>query len=128
MSPDSSDLVVGVVGPCSAGKSTLVRALQARGYAARHIAQEHSFVPHMWQTVARPDVLIYLDVSYPVAQQRRWMDWQPADLAEQRRRLEHARAHCHLYLATDDLSIETVRERALDFLASHSRHPPGGEV
>jgi deoxyadenosine/deoxycytidine kinase len=113
----ADNLVVGVVGPCCAGKSTLVEALLARGYQARHIAQEHSYAPRMWQVIARPDVLIYLDVSYPVAQARRWMDWRPEDLEEQRRRLAHAREHCDLYLATDALAIEAVCERVLAFLA-----------
>jgi deoxyadenosine/deoxycytidine kinase len=117
------NLVVGVVGPCSAGKSTLVQALQAHGYQAKHIAQEHSYAPRMWQVIGRADVLIYLDVTYPVAQARRWMNWRPADLAEQQRRLAHARAHCDLYVATDDLDIAAVRERVLAFLAEAHRAP-----
>ncbi len=114
---------LGVVGPCSAGKSTLVRALTERGYVARHIAQEHSFAPRMWQQIAHAEVLIYLDVSYAVAQRRRPMDWQPADLEEQRRRLAHARAHCDLYLATDDLTIDEVRQRVLAFLVRRGIGP-----
>lgn len=110
------DQVVGIVGPCSAGKSTLAQALLARGYAARHIAQEHSFAPRMWQQISRPDVLIYLDVSFDVAQARRRLDWQPKDLDEQKRRLAHARAHADLVVETDGLSIEAVRERVLAFL------------
>src|SRR5687768_4503941 len=38
-----------VVGVCSAGKSTLVRALRGRGYKVRACAQEHSGVPYLWQ-------------------------------------------------------------------------------
>jgi thymidylate kinase len=113
-------LVVGIVGPCSAGKSTLAHALLARGYAARHIAQEHSFAPRMWQQIGRPDVLIYLDVSFDVAQARRRLDWQPKDLAEQKRRLAHARDHADLIVETDGLSIEAVRERVLLYLESRA--------
>jgi len=109
-------LVVGVVGPCCSGKSTLVSALQQRGYTVRHIAQEHSFAPRMWQIIGKANVLIYLDVSFPVAQQRRWMDWQPADLAEQQRRLRHAREHCDLYLQTDTLTPAEVLTRVLSLL------------
>jgi dephospho-CoA kinase len=38
-------LRIGVVGPCAAGKTTLVAALKNRGYEVHHIAQEHSYVP-----------------------------------------------------------------------------------
>ena len=108
--------LVGLVGPCSAGKSTLSRALNDRGYTAKSIGQEHSYVPHMWQVIGQPDLLIYLDVSYPVAQARRWLNWQPADLEEQRHRLRHARAHCHFYLDTDPLSAQQVCDRVQAFL------------
>ncbi|MCC6190250.1 MAG: hypothetical protein IT318_14560 [Anaerolineales bacterium] len=122
MEADPQALVIGVVGPCCAGKSTLVQALLTRGYQARHIAQEHSFAPRMWQVIARPDVLVFLDVSFGVAQQRRWMNWRPVDLEEQQRRLAHARQHCDLYVATDPLGPEAVCERVLNFLAERARH------
>jgi ABC-type glutathione transport system ATPase component len=115
---DPLSLIVGVVGPCCAGKSTLVKALLERGYAARHIAQEHSFAPRMWQIIGKAEVLVYLDVSFSVAQQRRWMDWQPADLEEQGRRLRHAREHCDLYLQTDALRAEDVLERVLTYVSA----------
>jgi adenylate kinase family enzyme len=110
------DHLVGIVGPCCAGKTTLASALCAHGYAARVIAQEHSYTPYMWEAITHPDTLIYLDVSYAVAQQRRWMNWTTADLAEQHRRLRHAREHCHLYLHTDPLTPEQVYEQVAAFL------------
>lgn len=109
--------IVGIVGPCCAGKTTLARLLVAQGFNAKAIAQEHSFAPRMWQQIGRADLLIYLDVSHPVAQARRWMNWQPADLEEQRRRLAHARANCHHYLDTDPLGVEAVQQRVAAFLA-----------
>jgi hypothetical protein len=109
-------LVVGLVGPCCAGKSTIAKTLGARGYTARIIAQEHSFAPRMWEIITHPDVLIFLDVSYPVAQQRRWMTWTPADMDEQRRRLAHAREHCHLYIDTDALSVAQVVAAITEFV------------
>jgi ABC-type cobalamin/Fe3+-siderophores transport system ATPase subunit len=115
--------LVGVVGPCCAGKTTLVNGLNVVGIPARVIAQEHSYVPHMWQAITGPDLLIYLDVSYPVAQQRRWMNWMPADLEEQHYRLRHARAHCNLYMPTDDLTRAQVLDRALAFVASQPGLP-----
>ena len=62
--PETSQLKIGVVGPCGAGKSTLVNALAEHGYPARHIAQEHSYVPSMWKRMVNPDILIYLEASY----------------------------------------------------------------
>jgi hypothetical protein len=108
---------VAVVGPCAAGKSTLVAALRQAGYEARHVAQEHSYVPNMWQRLTRPDYLIYLDVSHTVAIGRRqYLEGAEEWLREQARRLAHARAHCDLYIDTTELTTEEVREQALTFL------------
>ena len=101
---DSRPLKVAVVGPCTAGKSTLVTALNAAGYDAHHVAQEHSYVADLWQRFTKPDVLIYLDVTYPVAQTRREIFWGPERLVEQAGRLAHACEHCDLYILTDELS------------------------
>jgi len=110
-------MLIGIVGPCAAGKTTLIAGLKQHGYdQVRHIAQEHSYVPYMWQRLVHPDVLIYLDVSYPLTLQRRQMDWTEAEYAEQGHRLRHARQHAHLYLQTDNLSSQQVLERVLEFL------------
>ena len=105
--------LIGVVGVCAAGKSTLVGALRARGYQAKHIAQEHSYVSNMWQRITKPDLLIFLDASYPVTVARRSLDWREADWQEQQRRLAHAHEHCHLYLLTDPLTPEQVLAQVL---------------
>jgi deoxyadenosine/deoxycytidine kinase len=99
---------VAVVGVCAAGKSTLVAALRAQHYDARDCAQEHSYVPDMWQRLSRPEVLVYLDVSYEALCQRRTVDFDTAYLDEQRRRLAHARRHCAIYIDTSHLSREQV--------------------
>ena len=57
-------LRLALVGPCASGKSTLATYLKAAGYIVRQPTQEHSFVPDMWQKMSKPDILIYLDVSY----------------------------------------------------------------
>lgn len=106
---------VTVVGVCSAGKSTLVRALRERGYKARTVAQEHSHVPYLWQR-SRPDVVIYLDASLPTIRRRRRVRWSQPVLDEERRRLSHAREHAHLYIHTDGLSPQDVASRALTYL------------
>jgi GTPase SAR1 family protein len=112
-----ANLKIGIVGPCSAGKSTLVKGLKQRGYSdTRPIAQEHSYVPYMWQRITNPDVLIYLDVSYDNAQKRRWLNWTPGEYSEQLHRLQHARQHAHLYVDTNPLSVGEVLEVVLRFL------------
>ncbi len=109
--------LIGVVGPCGSGKSTLIRGLQRLGYPCRHIAQEHSYVPYMWQRITNPDILIFLEASFGVCTARRRLNWSAADYAEQLRRLEHARQHADLVIPTDELTIEDVLNRALDFLS-----------
>ena len=107
-----------VVGPCASGKSALASRLRALGYDAFSAAQDHSYVPDMWQRLNPPDVLIYLDLTLEAVRQRgrTGTGWDQAYLDEQHHRLRHARAHCDLYLPTDDLSEEEVLERTVDFL------------
>ena len=114
----SKPFLIGVVGPCGAGKSTLTEALDALGYATRHIAQEHSYVKDMWKRLTNPDVLIFLQASFPVTKQRRskMIHWTEADYEEQQRRLSHALAHADLILETDNLSIQDVLEKTLAFI------------
>lgn len=111
------DLLIGIVGPCGSGKSTLRAGLEQHGYKARHIAQEHSYVREMWQRITRPDTLIFLDASFTTASQRRKLNWNERDYIEQQRRLAHARANADYYLPTDNLSIQEVLEKVLTFLA-----------
>jgi deoxyadenosine/deoxycytidine kinase len=107
---------IGVVGPCAAGKSTLIAGLKKLGYDTRHIAQEHSYAPHMWKRITDPDVLIYLDVSYEESMKRRRLDWTPADHEKQQQRLENARQNADLYLNTDTLTKQEVYQKVKDFL------------
>lgn len=110
------DILIGVVGPCAAGKSTLIAGLQKQGYRVRHIAQEHSYVPEMWQKITHPDILIFLDVSYPVSLSRRPLNWSQKEYETQQSRLRHARQHADQYIQTDSLSIPQVLDIALGFL------------
>ena len=107
---------IGVVGPCSAGKTTLIRGLAESGFQAMHIAQEHSYVPEMWRRIGKPKILIYLDVSYQVSMNRRPLDMGEKEFSEQVERLTHAREHADLYLNTDALSPANVLEMVMKFL------------
>jgi len=115
--------LIGLVGPCSAGKSTLIGRLKALGYSCRHIAQEHSYVPDMWQRLVNPIVLIYLDVSYSVSMNRRPLNINPAEFEEQKNRLSHAFQNADLYLHTDELTPDEVQNLVIDFLRKHNINP-----
>jgi deoxyadenosine/deoxycytidine kinase len=109
-------LKIGLVGPCAAGKTTLAAQLRLRGFTARHIAQEHSYVAYMWQRITNPDILIYLSVSYENTLKRRQMNWTVAEYEEQLYRLRHALVHADLILDTDPLTPDEVLEKTLSFL------------
>jgi deoxyadenosine/deoxycytidine kinase len=118
MEPPSPKPLIGVVGPCGSGKSTLIRGLEQQGYLCRHIAQEHSYVQTMWEKIARPDILIFLEASFPVSTTRRRLNWQKTDYDEQLRRLDHARRHASLVIDTDNLTPEQVLKISLEYLST----------
>ena len=105
-----------VVGPCGSGKTTLTLSLRALDIRIIQVAQEHSFVPDLWRRGVLPDVLIFLDARFETCTMRKRFRWYERDYLEQQRRLADARAHCHLYLQTDDLTPSEVRDRVMSFL------------
>jgi ATPase subunit of ABC transporter with duplicated ATPase domains len=108
---------VAFVGPCGAGKSTIVRRLRELGLDARMPAQEHSGVAEMWQKLLNPDYLIALDAPNAVLRQRRpGIDLNDAVLAEERRRLAHAFTHADLMLDTSRMEEREVIEAVLRWL------------
>ena len=116
--PPSKRVLIGVVGPCGSGKSTLITGLEPYGFACRHIAQEHSYVKDMWKRISNPDVLIFLESSFAVSTARRNLNWTEADHTEQLRRLAHARQHADLIVDTDALAPDEIAERVLNFLGN----------
>jgi guanylate kinase len=109
--------LIGVVGPCTAGKSTLIGKLNDCGISARHIAQEHSFAPKMWQKLVDPAILIFLNVSFEVSHLRRKSDRSFAEYEEQLQRLRHAYEHADLIVDTDELTPEEVFEKVMSYLS-----------
>ena len=108
--------LIGIVGPCGSGKTTLTKGLNEHGYNARPIAQEHSYVPDMWKRLTNPDILIFLQASCTVGGQRRNMSWTEAEWEDQQRRLRLAREQANFFLNTDALSIPDVLREILNFL------------
>jgi len=109
--------LIGVVGPCAAGKTTLVDGLNRLGIKCRHIAQEHSYVPAMWKKITNPDVLVYLDVSYPLTISRRHLNWTQAEYQEQLHRLRDAREKADVFIQTDMLSPQEVLQIVLNYIS-----------
>ena len=114
--PSRGQILVGIVGVCASGKSTLSGGLNERGIRTRHIAQEHSYVKDMWKRITNPDILIFLDASYPITILRRKLDWTESEWEEQQRRLRHARENADLYINTDNLSAEQVLNKVIEFI------------
>jgi len=112
----AANFLIGITGPCGAGKTTLAEGLKRNGFRARAIAQEHSYVPAMWQMLTKPNLLIFLQASHPVGGARRNMSWTLVEWEEQQRRLAHAHAHSDLILDTDQMSIEQVLEAVILFI------------
>ena len=112
------DLKIGVVGPCTAGKTTLIIGLLDNGYNAKQIAQEHSYVQDMWERLTHPDILIYLDVSHNFTMKRRNLNWTKKEFNTQVNRLRHAREHAELNINTDSLSPQEVLDQVMKFLES----------
>ena len=120
-----SKTIIGVVGPCSAGKTTLITKLSLCGFRAKHIAQEHSFVKDMWQRIGKPDILIYLDVSYEQSMKRRPLNMSTLEFEEQNQRLIHARQHAECYLNTTALTPQEVYTYIEGFLVKSQVLPDG---
>ena len=116
MNEPDKQLLIGIVGTCGSGKSTLIAGLEEHGYRCRHIAQEHSYVKHMWQAITNPDILIFLECSFENSTARRKLNWLRSDHEEQLRRLSHAYENAHIIIDTNILNSDEVLAYALDSL------------
>lgn len=107
------NVVIGVVGVCGSGKTELVQRLKAHGYQARHIAQEHSHVPDMWQRLSNPNVLVFLEVTFQETMRRKPFNWNEAEYKEELRRLRHAYEHADIFVNTNQFDPDGVCEFVL---------------
>jgi hypothetical protein len=106
-----------VVGPCAAGKSTLVAALQERGYDAQVSAQEHSAIAALWQHT-HPDIVIALEVDISAVRARRGAEWPEWLHDLQVQRLRAASAAADLTIDTTDIDPAGIVDRVVAFLIS----------
>jgi len=118
-----STVKIGLVGVCGAGKTTLTDGLKPYHENVRQIAQEHSFVPDMWQRLANPNLLIFLLASYPVTLQRKSFSWTEKEYHQQKYRLRHALEHADLLIDTDNLSPKEILEIVLNYLEGFDHSP-----
>ncbi|MDF1515385.1 MAG: hypothetical protein P1S60_16365 [Anaerolineae bacterium] len=119
---DVKSLLIGVVGPCSSGKSTLAGILRQKHYRVKEIMQEHCSAPDMWLRITHPDILVYLDVDEDVAAAREGIDKASSWWKEEREvRLAHARAHCDVYVDTSSMTPQEVAARVQIYLDNHQR-------
>lgn len=111
--------LIGIVGVCASGKTTLNAGLTALGFNCRHIAQEHSYVPTMWRQMTNPDILIYLEVSYENTIARKSLNWTRNEYEQQLLRLRDAIENAHIRINTDDLTPEQLIDQAINELQTY---------
>ena len=91
---------IAIVGICASGKTTLVRGLRVAGYDADNVAQE----------------LVMIDATLDTVKKRRVVYWGQNRIDTQHKRLADAKAHADLYIQTDALDAEAVKQKVIDFL------------
>ena len=125
MEIDPKDLLIGVVGVCASGKSTLIRLLTDRGYRCRHIAQEHSYVQNMWKRLTNPDILIFLEVSYTKTLTRKKLNWTIDEYNLQLQRLGNAYENADIRILTENITpgqlIDLVEYEILSLIKSRNQ-------
>ncbi len=117
--PGRDKPLIGIVGVCASGKTSLYARLHDLGFNCRHIAQEHSYVPTMWKQLTNPDILVYLETSYLSTISRRNLNWTEEEYNEQIRRLQNARDNADIVIETDQFTVEEVASYAVSQLKQY---------
>jgi len=116
---DLKTILIGLVGPCVSGKTTISTILRELGYRAKVIAQEHSYVPNMWQIITKPQFLVFLEVSYQKTLVRLHMNWTEQEYREQLSRLGHAKENADLIIFTDDLNPQEICSQIISYINTY---------
>lgn len=96
-----------IVGPCAAGKSTLVDGLRRTGVSARAVAQEHSRVRDLFRR--RPSAgVVYLTADWPVIHARRPLSFGRVQYEDEVKRLLYVRSLADVVVHTDVLTPDDV--------------------
>jgi molybdopterin-guanine dinucleotide biosynthesis protein len=106
--------LIGIIGVCASGKTTLIAGLSARGYNCRHIAQEHSYVADMWKRITDPDILIFLEVAYETTLLRKNLNWTLKEYQEQVYRVRNAYEKADIHIKTDNMSPGQLIDEAVN--------------
>ena len=114
------EMKIAIVGVCASGKTTLVAGLREAGYDAYNVAQEHSCVHNFWAK-KNPDLVVMIDATLPAIHKRRLVYWGEDRLVTQHKRLADAKAHADLYIQTDELDAEAVRQKVIEFIENYQR-------
>ena len=114
------EMKIAIVGVCARGKTTLVAGLREAGYDAYNVAQEHSCVHNFWAK-KNPDLVVMIDATLPAIHKRRLVYWGEDRLVTQHKRLADAKAHADLYIQTDELDAEAVRQKVIEFIENYQR-------
>jgi deoxyadenosine/deoxycytidine kinase len=113
-----------VVGPCAAGKTTLVNQLKERGYDAYVCGQEHSEIATLFRH-GQPDIVIALDLDLTTLRARRGDEWPQDIYTRQVQRLEVARSQADLVIDTSDLNELQALDAVLTMLTRTSESTRG---
>jgi hypothetical protein len=85
---------------------------------AYNVAQEHSCVHNFWAK-KNPDLVVMIDATLPAIHKRRLVYWGEDRLVTQHKRLADAKAHADLYIQTDELDAEAVRQKVIEFIENY---------
>jgi len=69
----------------------------------------------MWQQIAKPDILIYLQCDYKTTVAR-GINWMQSEYDDQQPRLAHAREHADLEIVTDSINPDLVLQKVLEYI------------
>lgn len=104
---------VAVVGGCASGKTTISKRLQALGYDAYVVGQEHSDIADLWRRQS-PDRLVFLETSLETLRERRGRTWPEWLYQRQRERLSPARDAADVTVDTSISSVDDTIDAILE--------------